>query len=135
MLELLVPIIDSLVKNQQYERDMEMIEWKKQIALADKKLRDAGFTSDFMYERDKDGVPTGRIISQYDFDGWSEAVRQKRDELRAKYPDNEEEFRKEFRKWKRGATEQFKDRLIRIYINPEYWINILLKFIITCIIR
>lgn len=115
-----LPIIDSLVKNQQYERDMEMIEWKKQIALADKKLRDAGFTSDFMYERDSEGVPTGRIISQYDFGGWNEAVKQKRDELRAKYPDNEEEFRKEFRKWKYGATEQFKDRLVRVYINPEY---------------
>ena len=116
----LLPIIDSIVKNQQYERDMEMIEWKKQIALADKKLREAGFTSDFMYEKDENGVPTGRIISQYDFAAWNEAVRQKRDELRAKYPEDEEKFRAELRTWEFGGTEQFKDRLVKVFINPEY---------------
>ena len=116
----LLPMIDSLVKSQQYDRDMEMIEWKKQIFLADQKLRKAGFSSDIMYQINKYGIPTGRIRSQYDFDGYNEALKKKKEELAARFPNDEESYKKELRLWKRGSDKNFENRLIKIYIDPKY---------------
>jgi hypothetical protein len=118
--DLLLVVIDSLVKSQQYQRDMEMIEWNAIIAKEDKKLRDAGFTPDFMIEM-KDGVPTRRIISPYDWEeylgeltAFQENLRQNKNITAEQYYTAIKEFKKAPRV-KNGPS-----RLIRVYVNPEY---------------
>ena len=120
-------IFDQIVKNQQYERDMEMIEWHARIAAADKKLRDAGYSSDFMYELDKDGVPTLRLISQYDWEGYNQAYKRKLDSLRKRWDSFSEKEKKrkgdnwiykEMSAWKDG-TENNMSRLIKVFVDPE----------------
>lgn len=118
----LLAIMDSIVKNQQYERDMEMIEWNAEIAAADKKLRDAGYSSEFMYEMDENGVPTGRIISEYDFEGYNKELRAKIDELRKWQKDNDKsnaEYRRRLAKWKNGSDKDHNPRLIKVFVDPE----------------
>ena len=117
-------IFDSIVKNQQYERDMLATEVRNQIAVYDKKLHDAGYTSDFIYEKDENGVPTGRIISPYDFETYNKELREKIKELRKKQQENKwsnEKYRQELSKWKNGVDKKtMQPRLIEVYINPEY---------------
>lgn len=115
----LLTIIDGLVKNQKYQRDIEAEEWRTKIAYLDKELKDAGYDSDFMYERKKDdpSTPTGRIISIYDWDTYIEARDAKIRELRAEgYKGNA--LRKELRTWKTEVING-ESRTIRFYINPE----------------
>lgn len=112
----LLPLIDGIVKNQQYERDLEMIEWKAQIDAADAKLRKAGYDSSFMYEM-KDGIPTGKIISIYDWDGFNKARDEKRKELELTIKD-ENKLWIALNKWK-DASFNGVSRLIRIYVDPE----------------
>jgi len=127
----MLTIFDQIVKNQQYERDMEMIEWNAKIAAIDKKLRDAGYSSDFMYELDKDGVPTGRLISQYDWEGYNEAYRKKKEELEDNWEhfsdrkkesleNNKQKYIREgLSKWKRSADANNNSRLIEVFVDPE----------------
>lgn len=111
-------IIDGLVKNQQYERDMEMIEWSAQINLADEELRKAGYTSDFMYERDAEGVPTGRIISPYDWDTFNEQLKQKKNELWEKGKRGQA-FRKAIDRWMIETDSNHNSRTIMVYIDQD----------------
>ena len=126
----LLTIFDQIVKNQQYERDMEMIEWHARIAAADKKLRDAGYSSDFMYELDEKGIPTLRLISQYDWKGYNEALRKERERLEnmwEHFSDRKKEEKggnkqryvsKEINTWKNKAVNN-NARLIKVYVDPE----------------
>lgn len=114
----LLGIFDSIVKNQQYERDIEANDYRDEIAAADKKLRDAGYSSDFMYERDAEGVPTGRIISEYDWETYNNELKDKIRELRQWQQDEnktDDDYRKRLRRWKNSNS-----RLIEVYVNPEY---------------
>lgn len=118
----LLTIFDQIVKNQQYERDLEMAEWEAKIALEDKKLRDAGFSSDFMYERDENGVPTVRLISPYDWVTYNnekyayiKEQRQAVEEGKMKM----EEYRKKIKDWKYGKDSNGQSRTIRLYVDPE----------------
>lgn len=115
----LLTIIDGLVKNQKYQRDIEAEEWRTKIAYLDKELKDAGYDSDFMYERKKDdpSTPTGRIISIYDWDTYIEERDAKIRELRAQNL-SEKDFRKALRSWKTEIING-ESRTIRLYIDPE----------------
>ena len=118
----MLTIFDQIVKNQQYERDMEMIEWNAKIATIDKKLRDAGYSSDFMYELDKDGVPTGRLISQYDWDTYNQELKAQMTMLREqqeKLGKDSKWYRNKLNRWKNGADKNHNSRLIKVYIDPE----------------
>lgn len=111
----LLVIFEQLVKNQQYQRDMEMIEWNAFIAKADKELRDAGGNPSFMLEIGEDGVPTGRIKSEYDWEGYNEARKQKVKELEEqKQKENRSErwFQREIRNWDN-------ERLIYKFVDPD----------------
>lgn len=118
----MLTIFDQIVKNQQYERDMEMIEWNAKIAAIDKKLRDAGYSSDFMYELDKDEVPTGRLISQYDWDTYNQELKAQMAVLREqqeKLGKDSKWYRNKLNRWKNGADKNHNSRLIKVYIDPE----------------
>lgn len=72
----LLTLIDKAVKQQKYARDQELIKKKALLGKADEALRKAGYTSDFMFEKDSKGVPTGRIISEYDFDTYNKELKE-----------------------------------------------------------
>lgn len=117
----LLTIFDQIVKNQQYERDMEMIEWHARIAAADKKLRDAGYSSDFMYELDEEGIPTLRIISQYDWDTYNKELRAQMSllkEQQEKLGKDNKWYRNKLNRWKNGTNKNQKARLIKVYVDP-----------------
>ena len=118
----MLTLFDQLVKNQQYERDMEMIEWNARIAAADEKLRKAGYSSDFMFEKDSEGVPTGRLISQYDWDTYNKELRAQMALLREQQErlgkDNAW-YSKRLNQWKNGTDKAHNPRLIKVYVDPE----------------
>ena len=115
-------LFDQIVKNQQYERDMEMVEWNARIATADEKLRKAGYSSDFMFERDAEGIPTGRIISIYDWDTYNKELRAQMSLLREQQErlgkDNKW-YSKRLSQWKNGTDKSHNPRLIKVYVDPE----------------
>lgn len=111
----LLTIFDGIVKNQQYDRDMEMVEWRAQISALNENLRNQGYSSDFMYEM-RDGEPTLRIISPYDWDTYNQKLKEKREELKQLQKEHdlkEDWFRKELSQWKNK-------QLIKIYVDPKY---------------
>ena len=108
-------LFDSIVKNQQYERDMIVQEYNAKIAAEDLELRKAGFSSDFMLEKNEKGVPKGRIISIYDWDSYNDALNKRKEELRKlqeELGESDAEYRKNLETWK-------DKQLIKIYVDPE----------------
>lgn len=79
----LLTLIKTGVEKKKEERDQEFIKIATMLQTAEKELKEAGYTSDFMFERDSQGVPTGFIISQYDFKTYNEEFRKMVDALRA----------------------------------------------------
>lgn len=118
----LLTIFDSIVKNQQYERDMEMIDWNAQIAAADDKLRKAGYSSEFMFERDSDGIPTNRIISAYDWETYNKELKARIAILRERQETEDHSkawYSKQLMQWKMGTAQNHQPRLIKVYVDPE----------------
>lgn len=63
----LLSLIDKAVKISHSKRDSVLIDVMNDLRDAQKKLQDAGHTSEFMFERDENNNLTGRIISDIDF--------------------------------------------------------------------
>lgn len=114
----LLGIIDSIVKQQKFERDEEMVEINAQIAVADKELREAGYTADFILERDEKGTPTGRILSDYDWDTYREEYYQVIAKAYEDYPDNSTKRARVIKNWREGYVGG-QPRTIKIYVDPE----------------
>lgn len=57
----MLSLIDKVVKSTQSKRDSVLEEVLAGVRSAHTKLSKAGYTTDFMYERDKDGKLTGKI--------------------------------------------------------------------------
>lgn len=60
-------LIDKSVKMARANRDLQLENILADIRGIHKELVDAGENTEFMFERDENGVPTGRIISNIDF--------------------------------------------------------------------
>lgn len=118
-------IFDKLVKNQQFERDTELAEYYKMIAHEDQLLREAGFTSDFIYERDEKGTPTTRLKSIYDFDSYLEARKKYAIGLRERQKKegfSDRQYAKYLSMWEdgyEGKGENKKKRRIKVYVDPK----------------
>ena len=80
----LLSIIDKVVKVQQGKRDTILQEVLLGMREIHQDLIDSGNTPEFMYERDKKGKVTGRIISNIDFVKFNEARLAFIKELRSK---------------------------------------------------
>lgn len=63
----LLAMIDKIAKYNEEARDLELKDLVDRINLEEDKLNAAGYDSSFMYERDKEGKLTGRLISDIDF--------------------------------------------------------------------
>ena len=79
----LLTLIKTGVEKKKEERDREFIKIATILQTAEKELKEAGYTSDFILERNSQGIPTGFIISQYDFKTYNEEFRKMVDALRA----------------------------------------------------
>lgn len=115
----LLVIVENLVKTQHFKRDMRMNEVFKRIALENKKLKDAGYDSSFMLELDKDGVPTLRIISPYD---WTEYTKDKAALVKRLREEGktEEEISKEIAEWESKDVGGKGPRVMSMFVNPEH---------------
>lgn len=78
----LLSVIDKSVKVSHANRDRILEDVLADLRGVHTKLKDAGFGTDFMYERDKNGKLTGRIISDIDFIRFNEERQQYIDELK-----------------------------------------------------
>lgn len=63
----ILSLIDKAVKISHSNRDAVLVDVMNDLRGAQKILQDAGYTSEFMFERDEEGNLTGRIISDIDF--------------------------------------------------------------------
>lgn len=63
----MLSLIDKVVRTTQAKRDSVLEDILAGVRTAHTKLSRAGYTTDFMYERDENGKLTGRIISDIDF--------------------------------------------------------------------
>lgn len=63
----MLSLVAKAVKSAHLRRDATLNKIAIGIRAAHKKLADAGYTTDFMYERDEKGKLTGRLISDIDF--------------------------------------------------------------------
>ena len=100
----LLTLIKTGVEKKKEERDREFIKIATMLQTAEKELKEAGYTSDFMFERDSQGVPTGFIISQYDFKTYNEEFRKMVDTLRAQGKKGSA-LTEAIRAWKYGPVE------------------------------
>lgn len=117
----LLALVDSIVKGQQYERDMETGEWYKKIAVWDKALRDAGYSSDFIHEK-KNGKNTGRLLSIYDWDSYLEEFEKIKSKLKQQLDSgiiNDIEYGKQIRRWQLSDKVNGETRLIKVYVDPK----------------
>ena len=64
---IILNVTHEIIKRQQATRDRQINELASILIQANKKLKDAGETSDFMVERYDDGRPTGNFISFIDY--------------------------------------------------------------------
>lgn len=63
----MLSLVDKIVKATQNDRDELLESFLNKTRSLQKKLEKAGYTANFMYERDSNGKLTGRIISDIDF--------------------------------------------------------------------
>lgn len=101
----LLSIIDKVVKVQQGKRDTILQEVLLGMREIHQDLIDSGNNPEFMYERDKKGKVTGRIISNIDFVKFNEARLAFIKELRSKKLSNYQ-VRIQLEKWDAKNTEE-----------------------------
>lgn len=63
----LMGLIHRIVKDSKDKRDDRVRDILAGVENAHKKLADAGYSNDFIFERDSEGVPTGRLISDWNW--------------------------------------------------------------------
>lgn len=86
----MLSIVHRITVEQQDKRDDELKDIFSNLKVLEKELRDAGYTSDFMIERDADGKKTGNFISDIDY---------------IKYYKERSEYKKQLKEEGKDATE------------------------------
>lgn len=59
-------MVHRIVTLQQSKRNRRIMDIVSRIENASKKLTDKGYSTDFIYQRDENGIPTGWLIGPYD---------------------------------------------------------------------
>lgn len=116
----LLSLFDLAVRTSHAKRDTELERILMAIRGVHRKLINAGETSEFMYEMDENGIPTGRIISNINFAKYEKDRREFIDSLK-KEGKKYWEIKSELEKWENKHTEnktieidEEKSRTIRI---------------------
>lgn len=99
----ILSLVDKIVKTQQEKRD-------KRLRMIDENLRaiHTKFNGDtsFMYERDKNGKLTGRLISDRDYIAYNEAYKQTKDKIFKDKSLNYLQKQKRLRQWEEANTDE-----------------------------
>lgn len=101
----LMNYIHKIIVQTQARRNTEIQKVTARMQELDKKLRDAGYDSRFVYEYDENGVPTGYYASKYDFYKYNIARERYMQSLINKGL-SDTEIDKLVRKWERDNTEE-----------------------------
>lgn len=97
-------LIDHVFKYHQHKRDLKLIEFQSRLREAHRRLEDAGYDSSFMIELDKNGVPTGRYISDVDYEAFIEARDKYIKEVVEKSPFGKDNKRELIQNWYKENT-------------------------------
>ena len=68
----ILALVGEVMKTARDTRDERLLDIQKRIREATDALYKAGGNSSFMYKRDAQGIPTGMLISKYDYDKFAE---------------------------------------------------------------
>ena len=98
----MLSIVHRIVVENQDARDDELKDIFNMLKKAEAELKEAGYNSDFMIERDSNGNKTGNFISDIDFTKYYEDRKAYKESLKGK-PD--EEIRHKMEQWENEHTE------------------------------
>lgn len=103
--DIIIKLTDSIIKKKKEQTRQQVLNTRKRIHAAARKLRDAGINNeDFMYEMDESGNPTGNYVSKTDWTRFKKNQREMYRRLEEKYGKNPEgkelaEYNKEKAQW------------------------------------
>lgn len=66
----ILSVVHEMVVRRQAARDRKLNDHVQYIQSITKRLNDAGYKTDFVYERDEEGIPTGFYIGPYQISKW-----------------------------------------------------------------
>lgn len=105
--DLVTKIVDMAIRNKIGKAYSDTLDVEKELMAAWKKLKEAGYTNtEFLYEMDSRGIPTGRLITPYDSAAYKDAYMKAVGDLQ-----NRVDFREALEKWKKeNPLESFKSK-------------------------
>lgn len=107
--DLVSKIMDLAIRNRESQAYSNVLDIEKELLAATKKLKEAGYSdTEFMYEKDENGIPTGRLLLPYDMEAYSKAYREEVERLR-----NSPSFRKDLAVWEANHP-------VTSFVNSEY---------------
>lgn len=83
--DLIVKLSDRAIKERKTATRLKVQEYSAQLAMAYKKLKNAGFDDSFMFERTKEGKPGYRYISDINWTKYYEELDEEQSRLKEKY--------------------------------------------------
>lgn len=104
----ILSITDKIVTDNNNERDDELKEIFNEIKVIDAELKEAGYSSDFMYERDSEGNLTGNYISDRNITKYYEARRDFIEQLKKQGLDKAQ-IKAKLIKWEQVHTEDIRN--------------------------
>lgn len=126
-------LIDHVFKFHQHKRDVALIEFQSRLREAHRRLEAAGYDTSFMVELDENGVPTGRYISDVDYDAFFKAKAEYIKKLRESkaFGYSERNIRELTYKWTIANSVKLKntedDDLVEYIPNEKYRKDVLSK--------
>lgn len=94
--DIVAKIVDLAIRNKIGQAYQDTLDIEKDLMAAWKELKDAGIkNTEFLYEKDSQGVPTGRLITPFAMDRYTSAYRAAVSEYQ-----NLPDFRKKLNEWK-----------------------------------
>lgn len=107
--DLVSKIMDLAIRNKESQAYSNVLDIEKELLAVTKKLKEAGYSdTEFMYEKDENGIPTGRLLLPYDMEAYSQAYRAEVERLR-----NSPSFRKDLAVWEANHP-------VASFVNSEY---------------
>lgn len=122
----LLNVIHKIVVSQQAARNNKINKACARMQEADKRLRDAGHSNDFVYQLDADGVPTGYYVGPRDFDKFDKERKAFIDSLDENSMDTYE-FQDKINEWENKHLEEVEvgeplpDGSVRIEVMPRMY--------------
>ena len=119
-------LLERPIKHYRFLAMQSTNEIAPRVLKARDELEKAGFKSDFIYEKDKDGNPTGYFIRELKWDEYYKDLNTFKKELDKKYHDRAYSnlWYKEYAQWKKDHTDidEFGNELPKssLYTNPEF---------------